>query len=48
MVTVTFPQEIWDRCSFTLFPYVSGGDSGRDSIGWAHEDAVADLRAGAV
>lgn len=38
------PQEIWDRCAFTLFPYVSGG--GRDSIGWAHEESVAALRAG--
>ncbi len=38
------PQEIWDRCTFTLFPYVSAG--GRDSIGWAHEEAVAALRAG--
>ena len=39
------PQEIWDRCTFTLFPYVSGG-SGRDSVRWAHEKAVEQLRAG--
>jgi hypothetical protein len=39
------PREIWDRCTFTLFPYVSPGRW--DSIGWAHEDAVEQLRVGA-
>lgn len=41
------PAEVWERCSFTLFPYVADGDSGRDSIGWVHQEAVAALRAGA-
>ncbi len=40
------PQEVWDRCTFTLFPYVSGG-AGLESIRWAHEEALAELRAGA-
>jgi hypothetical protein len=40
------PAEIWERCTFTLFPYVAAGDSGRDSVRWAHEEAVERLRAG--
>jgi hypothetical protein len=40
------PAEVWKRCTFTLFPYVSGG-SGLDSVSWAHEDAGQHLRAGA-
>jgi hypothetical protein len=40
------PQEILDCCGFTLFPYVAGG--GRDSVRWAHEGAIAELRAGAA
>jgi hypothetical protein len=41
------PQEIRDRCTFTLYPYVSGGDAGRDAVSWAHEEEVERLRAGA-
>jgi hypothetical protein len=40
------PAAIWERCTFTLFPYVSGGDSGRDAVRWAHTEAVKRLRAG--
>lgn len=40
------PPEIWNRCTFTLFPYVSG--SGLDSVRWAHEEAVEQLRGGAA
>jgi hypothetical protein len=40
------PAVIWERCTFTLFPYVSGGDSGLDSVRWAHKEAVERLRAG--
>jgi hypothetical protein len=40
------PVEIWERCTFTLFPYVAGGDSGRDAVRWAHREAVERLRAG--
>jgi hypothetical protein len=38
------PKEIWDRCTFTLYPYVAAG--GRDAVRWAHEEAVRQLRAG--
>lgn len=38
------PQEIMDRCSFTLFPYVSADRW--DSVRWAHGKAIASLRAG--
>ena len=41
------PAEVWTRCTFTLFPYVAGGDSGVDAVTWAHEEAVEQLRAGA-
>lgn len=40
------PAEIWERCTFTLFPYVAGGYSGRDSVRWAHKEAVERLRSG--
>jgi hypothetical protein len=40
------PAEIWERCTFTLFPYVAGGDSGRNSVRWTHDKAVASLKAG--
>jgi hypothetical protein len=41
------PAEVWTRCAFTPFPYVTGGDSGVDAVNWAHEEAVEQLRAGA-
>jgi hypothetical protein len=40
------PSEIWERCTFTLFPYVAGSVSGPDAVRWAHEEAVERLRAG--
>jgi hypothetical protein len=40
------PADIWERCTFTLFPYVAGCDSARDSVLWAHREAVERLRAG--
>jgi hypothetical protein len=40
------PPAIWERCTLTLFPYVSGSDPGRDSVRWAHQEAVERLRAG--
>jgi hypothetical protein len=40
------PAVIWERCTFTLFPYVSGRDSGLDAVRWAHKEAVERLRAG--
>jgi hypothetical protein len=40
------PAEIWQRCTFTLFPYV--GAAGVDSVRWAHAEAVEQLRAGAA
>jgi hypothetical protein len=40
------PAEIWERCTFTLFPYVAGGDSGRDSVSRVHQEAVERLRSG--
>jgi hypothetical protein len=39
------PAAIWERCTFTLFPYVAGSDSGCDSVRWAHKEAVERLRA---
>jgi hypothetical protein len=40
------PAEIWERCSFTLYPYVAGG-SGLEAIAWqVHEEALERLRAG--
>ncbi len=40
------PTEIWERCSFTLFPYVAGG-SGLEAITWpVHQEALERLRAG--
>ncbi len=39
------PAEVWERCTFTLFPYVSR--FGHDTVTWAHEEAVRELRAGA-
>jgi hypothetical protein len=41
------PAEVWERCTFTLYPYVSGGDRGREAVRWAHEEAVQQLRDGA-
>jgi hypothetical protein len=38
------PAEIWERCTFTLFPYVA--NSGIDSVRWAHTEAIERLRAG--
>jgi hypothetical protein len=38
------PADIWERCTFILYPYVA--DSGRDSVSWAHKEAVERLRAG--
>jgi hypothetical protein len=40
------PDDIWARCTFTLFPYVASGPSALDSVSWAHEEAVQQLRAG--
>jgi hypothetical protein len=40
------PAEIWERCTFTLLPFVADGDSGRDSVRWAHKEAVERLRSG--
>jgi hypothetical protein len=40
------PAAVWERCTFTLFPYVAGGDSGVDAVRWAHQEAVERLRAG--
>jgi hypothetical protein len=40
------PAEIWQRCTFTLFPYVAGGLSGPDAVRWAHQEAVERLRSG--
>jgi hypothetical protein len=39
------PAEVWQRCTFTLYPYVAGG-SGRDAVRWAHKEAVERLTAG--
>ena len=41
------PAEIWELCTFTLFPYVAG-DSGRDSVNWMHKEAIERLRSGEV
>jgi hypothetical protein len=41
------PAEVWERCTFTLYPYVSSGDRGREAVRWAHEEAVQQLRDGA-
>ena len=40
------PAVIWERCTFTLFPYVSGRASGLHALRWAHSEAVERLRAG--
>jgi hypothetical protein len=43
--SLNLPAEIWERCTFTLFPYVA--KSGVDSVRWAHTEAIERLRAGA-
>src|SRR5262249_49975937 len=40
------PAEIWECCTFTLFPYVAGDPSGPDAVRWAHQEAVERLRSG--
>jgi hypothetical protein len=40
------PQRLEERCSFVLYPYVSEGIV--HSLGWRHQEAVEQLRAGAT
>jgi hypothetical protein len=43
---IHLPAEIWERCIFTLFPYVAGG-SGLEAVSWpVHKEALERLRAG--
>ena len=42
------PQRLEERCSFVLYPYVSDSFSFIESLGWRHQEAIAQLRAGAT
>jgi len=41
------PQRLEERCSFVLYPYVSA-ESFPESLYWRHQEAIAQLRAGAT
>ena len=41
------PQRLEERCSFVLYPYVSA-ESFPESLCWRHQEAIAQLRAGAT
>jgi hypothetical protein len=43
---VQLPARLEERCSFLLYPYVSQGFV--QSLGWRHQEAIEQLRAGAT